>query len=77
MAHDACDDGKCGELRGVFRDISLADGGSPLQIQALRNVYEGRGAASGNEAAGDNRSGFQPSVLFLRRLSTEKHNIWG
>ena len=64
-------------MQGVFCDISPADDGSSLQIQALRNVCEGRAAAPGNEAAVDNRSGFQPSVLFLCRLSTGKHNIWG
>ena len=51
--------GSCGAF---FAISSLADDGSPLRIQALWSVYKGRAAASGNEAAGDNRAVFSPPL---------------
>ncbi len=71
---------KCGDIQGVFSDISLADDGSPLQIQALRNVYEGRAAAPGNEAAGDNGAVFSPlfssNTGYPQKNTTFGDKVW-
>lgn len=47
-------------MRAFLRDTGAPDSGRALRIQALRSVHEGRAAASGNEAAVDNRAGFSP-----------------
>lgn len=65
--------GRCGAFFAVsaWRMTALP------QIQALRNVHEGRVAAPQNVAGRDNGAVFWLQLPLLRRLSTGKHNIWG
>ena len=67
-------------MRGVAGRFSrYPPGGRRLspQIQALRRTFQGRVAAPENEAVRDNGAVFWLQLPPLRRLFTQKHNIWG